>query len=378
MIVPTLAAAGMETIVARLMRGLAHRGHDVAATCILSGGVLADELRSEGLPVAIVPTPGLRSNLYPTQLAERLRRREPTVVHVHSGAWLKAARAAHLAGVPHVMHTVHGIEGKDPWFIKPMWWMAVRYTDLVVSVSEPLLRYLDGEMRLPREKLRLVANGVDTDTFRPGTRDGTVRATLGVGADCLLVGNVARLATVKNQALLIDAFAIVHRHLPGARLTIIGEGPERHALEARIATLALTGDARLVGALYDLPALYRELDMYVLSSHIEGTSVSILEAMASGVCVVATAVGGTPDLLGQGRFGVLVPPDDPPALAAAIMELLRDPRRRRTLAAAAREHVVRHHGELEMVKRYEALYYGLADPHGVGGAMSRREGVCAE
>jgi glycosyltransferase involved in cell wall biosynthesis len=338
--------------------------------------VLADELRAEGHQVTIVPTPGLRSNVYPTQLAAWLSRREPTVVHVHSGAWLKAARAAHLAGVPHLVHTVHGIEGRDPWFIKPMWWMAVRYTDLVVSVSQPLLRYLHGEMRLPREKLRLVANGVDTETFRPAARDGELRAAL--GADGLLVGNVARLAKVKNHALLIDAFAILRRHLPQARLTIIGEGPERRALEERVDALALAGDVQLAGALHDMPRVYRDLDLYVLSSHIEGTSVSILEAMASGVCVVATAVGGTPDLLGQGRFGVLVPPDDPAALATAIAELLRDPWRRRTLAAAARAHVMRHHSELAMVQRYEELYYSLAAPSHGTGVMPRREGVCAE
>jgi glycosyltransferase involved in cell wall biosynthesis len=280
--------------------------------------------------------------------------------------------------VPHVVYTVHGIEGKDPWFIKPMWWMAVRYTDLVVSVSKPLVRYLHGDMRLPRERLRLVANGVDTDRFRPAARGEAVRAALGFGAGGLLVGNVARLAKVKNHALLIDAFAILRRQVPEARLTIVGEGPERRALEERVDALALAPDARLVGALYDMPPVYRELELYVLSSHMEGTSVSILEAMASGVCVVATAVGGTPELLGQGRFGVLVPPDDPPALAAAMAGLLRDPRRRRTLAAAAREHVVGHHSELAMVQRYEELYYGLAAPARASGARPPREGVCVE
>jgi glycosyltransferase involved in cell wall biosynthesis len=124
--------------------------------------------------------------------------------------------------------------------------------------------------------------------------------------------------------------------------------------------------------------VYRELDLYVLSSHIEGTSVSILEAMASGVCVVATAVGGTPDLLGQGRFGVLVPPDDPAALATAMAELLRDPCRRRKLAVAAREHVMRSHSEVAMVQRYEELYYSLAAPSHGTAAPPRREGVCAE
>jgi glycosyltransferase involved in cell wall biosynthesis len=219
---------------------------------------------------------------------------------------------------------------------------------------------------------------VDTDRFRPAARDGAVRAALGVGAGALLVGNVARLAKVKNQALLIDAFAAVGRQLPHARLTIVGEGPERRALEERVEALTLTDVVRLVGARRDMPRVYGELDLYVLSSDIEGTSVSILEAMASGVCVVATAVGGTPELLGHGRYGVLVPPDDPEALAAAMLELLRDPLRRRRLAAAAREHAVEHRSELAMVQRYEELYYRLATPARAAGTMPPREGVCAE
>jgi glycosyltransferase involved in cell wall biosynthesis len=359
MVLPTLVAAGMEVIVARMTRALARRGRDVGVTCILSGGVVADELRSEGHRVSVVPAPGLRSNLYPTRLADWLRRLKPTIVHVHSGAWLKAARAAHLAGVPHTVHTVHGIEGDEPWFIKPLWRMAAHYTDAIVSVSEPLMGYLQRDMGLARDKLRLIPNGVDTESFRPGPSGGQLRARLRLGADDVLIGNVARLTPVKNHALLLEAFAILRPHAPRATLAIVGDGPLRRDLERRIAALGLEAHARLAGLAGDMPAIYRDFDLFVLSSRLEGTSLSILEAMASGVCVVATAVGGNPDLLGHGRFGVLVPPDDPRALAAAMADLLRDHARRRMLAAAAREHVARSYSEESMLRRYEELYDSL-------------------
>jgi glycosyltransferase involved in cell wall biosynthesis len=359
MILPTLIAAGMEMIVARMTRGLAQRGQDVGVTCILSGGVVADELRSEGYRVCVVPLLGARSYLYPTRLTEWLRRLRPTIVHVHSGAWLKAARAAHLAGVPHTVHTVHGVEGDEPWFARPLWRMAAHYTDAIVSVSEPLATHLHRDIGLAREKLRYIPNGVDTESFRPGPASGVLRARLGVGADGILIGNVARLAPVKNHALLLDAFAILRQHAPQATLAIVGDGPLRRDLERRIAALGLQSHAHLAGPVADMPRLYKELDLFVLSSHLEGASLSILEAMASGVCVVATAVGGNPDLLGHGRCGVLVTPNNPVALAAAMAGLLHDPVRRRMLASAARDYVATNYSEQTMLQRYEELYYSL-------------------
>lgn len=378
MILPTLVAAGMEMIVARLTRGLARRGHEVSVTCILSGGVIADALQSEGHRVSVVTAPGLHSNLYPKRLADRLRRARPAVVHVHSGAWLKAARAAHMAGIPYTVHTVHGIEGNEPWFTKSLWRMASHYTDVIVSVSRPLRLYLERDMGLAPEKLRVIENGVDTESFRPAGRSASLRHSLGVEADGILIGNVARLTKVKNHALLVDAFAILQGHVPHAKLTIVGEGPLRRDLEDRILALGLESRVRLAGAANDMPAVYRDFDLFVLSSRFEGTSLSMLEAMASGVCVVATAVGGNVDLLEHGQFGVLVAPDDPRALATAMVELLHDPARRRALASAAREHVVRDYSELCMVRRYEELYYSLQSRGSRTAGGSRGESVCAE
>lgn len=362
MVLPTLAAAGMEMIVARLTRGLARRGHEISVTCILADGVVADALRSEGYRVTVVPTPGLRSNLWPTRLADWLRRQKPAVVHVHSGAWLKAARAAHLAGIPHTVYTAHGIEGREPWFTKLLSQMAARYTEVIVSVSEPLMIYLERDMGLGREKLALIHNGVDTESFRPDRRSEVLRSRLGIDGAGILIGNVARLARVKNHTLLLDAFAILRRQIPQATLAIIGEGPLRQDLERQVVALDLESRVHLTGPADNMPQVYSDFDLFVLSSRFEGTSLSILEAMASGVCVVATAVGGNPDLLGDGQFGVLVDPDDPRGLATAMAELMHDSGRRRRLATAARAHVTRNYSELTMLQRYEDLYYSLASP----------------
>ena len=379
MVIPALDAAGMEAMTARLTRALAARGHHVGVTCIERGGVLADKLRAEGFRVAVVPALGLRSLLRAPLLETWLRTVAPDAVHVHSGAWLKAARAARRAGVTCVVHTVHGLIGDDaePWYVPFLHYWAARYTDWVAPVSTPLCNYLARRVRIDVAKMRVIPNGVNTDHFRPGPATGALRARLRIASDGFLVGTVARLDPVKNHALLIDAFARVRALVPEAALVIIGDGPLRSGLEGRARSLGLDQHVHFVGASTDIAALYRELDLFVLSSNAEGTSMSILEAMASGVCVVATAVGGTPDLLAGGATGVLVPPGDPAALADGLTRMLRDAAQRRRLAAAGRARADEHYSELVMIDAYEALYGG-GTRHTSGSDTLTASGRCVE
>jgi sugar transferase (PEP-CTERM/EpsH1 system associated) len=379
MVLPAMEAAGMEAMTARLTRALAARGHQVGVTCIESGGVLADQLRADGFRVAVVPARGLRSMLRAPLLEAWLRTVAPDAVHVHSGAWLKGARAARRAGVTRVVHTVHGLTGDDgePWHVTFLHRLAARYTDWVAPVSTPLRDYLARRVRIDAAKMRVIPNGVNTDHFRPGPPTGALRERLRIASEGLIVGTVARLDPVKNHALLIDAFARVRALVPEAALVIIGDGPLRSSLEARARSLGLERNIHFVGASNDVAALYRELDLFVLSSNAEGTSMSILEAMASGVCVLATAVGGTPDLLADGASGMLVPPRDPAALAGALTEVLRDDARRRRLADAGRARARERYSELSMIEAYEAVYDGGAHAS-AGRDTLTASGRCAE
>jgi glycosyltransferase involved in cell wall biosynthesis len=357
MVLPALYKAGMEVMAARLGRGLASRGHEIGFTCIEAGDAFADELRDEGFRVTVVPAPGLRSLVRAPLLAQWFRALRPDVVHGHSGAWLKAARAARSATVPRVVHTEHGMLEGESWYTPSLKRCAAHYTDHVVAVAEPIRAYLTGLARVNEDKVSVILNGVDTTQFTPAGA-GALRARLALPKGRPLIGNVARLAPIKNHALLIEAFALLSAHLPEAALAIVGDGALRGDLQRRIAARGLDTNAFLLGELRDTAAVYRDFDLFVLTSTIEGTSMSILEAMASGVCVVATAVGGNPDLLGHGRYGVLVPSEDPTALAAAMLDLLRDPGRRQRLAAAARAHVAERYSESAMIGAYEQLYRG--------------------
>lgn len=375
MVLPTLVAAGMEVVVARMARALAARGHDVGVTCLESGGVLADDLRESGFRVTIVRAPGIRSIVYAPRLETWFRGLRPDVVHVHSGVWHKAARAARRAGAPRVIHTAHGLLDREPWFGPALMRLAARYTDRIATVSHPLRKYLVDVVRIRAAKVVVVPNGVSTDRFCPRVRNGALRGALQLADDALVIGSVARLAPVKNHSLLLDAFALVRAHVPNAHLVLVGDGALRHDLEAHARTLRLDSFVHFVGEADDVASIYQDFDQFALASKAEGTSMSVLEAMASGVPVVATAVGGTPELLDHGRSGVLVPPEDAGALAGALIGLLQDAGRRRTLASAARQRVVDRYSERAMLAAYEALYRGnvpeSAVPHENPGSVSQ-------
>lgn len=360
MIVPALPQAGMELVVASLTRGFARRGHDVGVTCIQYRGPVADLIEAEGSPVTLVPSPGLRTILWPANLRRWLKQRSPDVVHVHSGAWLKSVRAARMAGITPVIYTMHGIDGSQPWYVPLLERWAARGTTAAVAVSVAFVPYLSERVGVRPGNLHVIANGIDIERFRPGMRTGRVRGRYGLNGDDLVIGHVARFSAVKNHAVLIAAFAeVLHVH-PKAFLALVGDGPLRSDIEARVDALGIRSRVGFLGRLGDLPEVYRDFDLLTLPSFSEASSMSLLEGMACGLPIVATAVGGTPDLLGQGEAGALVPNDDARSLAAALITLAGEPDARARLGQAARQRAESRYSEDRMLDAYEALYAGAA------------------
>jgi glycosyltransferase involved in cell wall biosynthesis len=357
MVLPSLEIGGMETMVAALAQALAARGHRVGVTCLQRDGELAEEVQRAGIPVALVPCPGTAPLIQPHPgLRSHFAARTPDVVHTHDGVWAKAALAARAAGVPAVLHTAHGFAFDEPWFGDALRWWAGLRTDMVAAVSVPLREHLVNRARIPASRVVTIINGIDTTRFAPKGRSGILREALGIGPDVPLIGCVARLDPVKNLPLLIEAMLLLVRHVPDARLAIVGDGPLRESLRERAEALGLGDRVLLPGTFADTAPVYRDFDVFVLPSVSEGTSISVLEAMASGITVVATAVGGTPQLLDGGTCGTLVPSGDPEAMAGAIRHLLSDPVRRAAMARAARERVLEEFGHAAMVRAYEKLY----------------------
>jgi glycosyltransferase involved in cell wall biosynthesis len=355
MVLPTLARAGMEMVAARLAIGLTGKGHGVSVACIEESGPIAEELVAAGVGVDVVPAPGLAANLRAPALVAWMAGRRPHVVHTHSGAWLKGARAARAARVPAVVHTVHGLLDREPWYSDFLKRRAAAATSAVIAVSDPLRGHLLQSTRLSPAAVRTIPNGIDTLAFSPELPDSRARLLPGC-AGRIVVGCVARFEPVKNHDLLLRAFREAQRARPELLLVLVGDGSLRPDLQALAQSLEIAQAVRFAGDQPDTAAWYRCFDAFVLASRAEGTSMSILEAMASGCPVIATDVGGNRALLGEDGVGRLVPPQDAVALAAALSQVGPSPGASFRLGSAARNRAVRLYSQRAMVERYESLY----------------------
>lgn len=225
----------------------------------------------------------------------------------------------------------------------------------VVAASDRVAAYAAQEFRIPPERLTTIPNGVDLDHFRPVRRDRNVEPPV--------IGCTARLHAKNDHATLLRAFARVSVRWPEARLLLLGRGPEEPRLRALAAALGISARVRFEGEQPDVAPYLHQMDLYVQPSVAEGMPNSILEAMASGLPVVATCVGGTPEVVVDGETGLLVPPRDPVALADAALKLLEDRRMADALGRAGRSRVETHFGEMLMLQRMETLLDGLVERH---------------
>ena len=299
------------------------------------------------------------SLLRPVSLSRDIARIGPDVVHTHSGVWYKASLAARMAGVPRVVHTEHGRALPDPWLARMLDWAAARRTNVIAAVSDTVAGLLTAGVTGHMERIRVVPNGVDVDLFRPLADGGELRRELGLAPGTPIIGSIGRLEPVKGYDVMVDAFASLRNRwsgTPGPVLVLAGDGSERHALISRAAMFGVAHDVRFLGWRDDIHHLHQAFTLFSMSSHSEGTSISLLEAMSAGLCPVVTDVGGNAAVLGEVLRHRLVPPNDAAALASAWEVALGDERARAEDARVARKRVTDAFTLDEMVRKYERIY----------------------
>jgi sugar transferase (PEP-CTERM/EpsH1 system associated) len=286
---------------------------------------------------------------------------KPAVVHSRNQSGLDALLPARLAGVPFCIHSEHGwdtddIDGKK---FKPALLRRL-HTPLVsqyLTVSRHLQDYLVRRVGIDARRIRQIYNGVDTARFAPRAHQPRVALPPGFAPEgAVVIGTVGRLQAVKDQATLLKAFAEACKHAPRMRLVIVGDGPLRDELQALANSLGISDTVWFSGALSDVPAVLRELDVFVLPSLSEGISNTILEALSCGVPVVATAVGGNPELIQDGQYGRLFTPGDVPALSQILLDYAASPELRLQHAGAARRVAVEQFSLDKMMANYQAVY----------------------
>ncbi len=319
--------------------------------------------RMEGLGREIRPLLDLKAlwGLY-----RLMRTFRPEIVHTHTAkAGLVGRLAAKMARVPIVLHTYHGHVLRG--YFSPARTALYRaleralapLSDAIIAVSRAVKQDLVDLRVAPASRIRVVPLGLDLSALGGNLPRGRLRAEAGFSAGEPLVGIVGRLVAVKDVLGFLSAAAQVRRAAPGCRFSIVGDGEERGVLEAEAVRLGLADVVRFHGWRRDMDGVYGDLDLVVNSSINEGTPVALIEALAAGRPVVATRVGGTPDLLGEGVRGALVPPQDSAALASAILEALQSPDAARARALEGQRYVRSQHSVDRLLDDMDALYREL-------------------
>lgn len=298
------------------------------------------------------------------RLMTLMRSYRPHIVHTHlAKAGLLGRIAARIAGVPVTVHTFHGTVFRgyfDPMRSRVFLVLEralARATTRIIAISERQVAEIRALGITSGARLVCLPLGLELSAFDDPPR-GRLREELGVGAEVPLIGAITRLVPIKAIGVFVDAAAIVAREHPASRFVIAGDGECAEPLRARAARLGLADRVHFLGWRADVAALYADLDVVALTSHSEGTPVSVIEALAARRAVVATAVGGVPDVVSQGT-GILVRDGDTAGIARAIVSLIDDPERRHRLGEAGRARVVPTYDAAALVRRIEDLYDAL-------------------
>jgi len=355
-LITELNVGGAEKALARLLAHLDRDRFAPAVACLYAGdGPVADEIRTLDIPVIdLKMTAKWRWDAL-WRLYHLLRQERPAILHT----WMFHANIpgrvlGRMAGVPIVINSERTMGMESRWRYR-LNRVTVPLTDQVVCVSQQVVDFIVQEVGIPRHKTVVIPNGIDLQDFEHLPNKQRARAALGLSPDQMLVGTVARLDPVKRLDVLLQAMT----SLPDVCAVIVGDGPERESLGAMSERLEIASRVRFAGQQDDVRPWLAAMDVFVLSSDWEGMSNAVLEAMAAGLPVVATAVGGTPEVVVNGVTGLLVPPRDPDTLAQAITRLLRNPDLRREMGQAGRERVEREFSVERMVQATEALYEEL-------------------
>lgn len=336
MMVRELGSGGIERDVAKLAKGLPREMFAPYVATYKPEGPRYDELRAAGVPVLHVKLKSLKS---PAALSEAvkfarfLRRTRIQIMHAWDSSAVFAVPVARLARVPVVLSSTLG--SRELLDVRSR--KQVQWTDKLVDASvvncEAMRRHLVNDYSFPAEQIELCYNGVDIGEFHAS--EDSKRAEV---ADAgFVIGTVCVLRVEKALDLLVQAFAKIRNKIPRSKLLIVGSGPELPKLQGLTETLDVAQDSIFVSAVPKVAGYMRSMDIFVSTSYSEAFSNSILEAMACGCCVVASRVGGTPELITHGERGLLFQSGDVNDLADKLTALIENPERRKQLARNAAE-----------------------------------------
>ncbi|GAB3299774.1 hypothetical protein GCM10027451_01530 [Geodermatophilus aquaeductus] len=370
MVLDETAVGGVELLMLDVFRTFDPAVVEPSLVCLRTPGPLAEEYRAAGFPVDVLDRSGKFDLRTLPRLVGVLRRRRVDAVlvpHHHRASLALGRLAARSARVPTTLVAAHDMDltrvGRrclPRWAVATLW-----ETDALVLLAPSQGEYLhreEGVGRRPWSRTRevVVPNGVRVGPLPDGAARAAARSLLGLPADAFVAGIVARLSPQKAHHVLLEAFAVLRRSRPAAHLVVVGGGEREQELRRLATDLGLDGSVHFTGVRRDVGALLPAFDVFCLSSVHEGVPMAVIEAMASGIPVVATDCGALRDMVVDGEHGHLVPVGDAEALAERLSGLAEDPGRRARMATAARARVEERYRLEDTARGYERLLLELA------------------
>jgi glycosyltransferase involved in cell wall biosynthesis len=363
----TLQVGGLERIVVDLAREGQRLGQRVSVLCVERPGPLAAQVEALGARVFCTSKPpGLRFNAGST-IKRALQELRQDVLHTHQvGALFYAGPAARAAGVPLIVHTEHTnpIRKARAKFYRRqrmawLWWWAAKYARRFFCVSEDIADELAARRIVPRSKLAVILNGVNTEPFRAPFDKNALRQAAGIPAGVPVIGTLGRLNEVKRQDLLLRAFARLRAEHATARLLLVGDGPARDSLDQLSLDLGIADAVHFAGYQSQPERFLPMMDVFALTSRLEGLPLAILEAWAARLPVIASAVGGVPDLVKHGQTGMLFESGDENTLVEQLQEILGHSARAHALGEAGQREVLAQYSLQRMAGDYARHYREL-------------------
>ena len=358
-----LGVGGLENGLVNVVNGLPRDRIRHVIICLAGYDSFSDRLKHDDVElIDIGKRPGKDPASY-LRVYRALRAIRPDVVHTRNIAALDCQFLAAILRVPLRIHSEHGWDAADPAGVRASHRLLRRLSRGVVHrymvVSRHMVGWLKSVIGIPESRICQIYNGIDCERFSPAPEDS------GLQQEQFGIVTVGRLDPIKNQALLLDAFARLLRTLRGqprqVHLTLVGGGVLDEELRARAKRLGLEKAVSFLGSVNDVPAVLRKNHVFVLPSLNEGISNTVLEAMASGLPVIASDVGGNPELVVDGETGKLFASGDVSALCDHLASYLHDPALRRRHGRQARQRAIEHFSMESMLENYSRLY-GLWQP----------------
>jgi len=335
-LIDDLNLGGAERVMATLVN-LLPRQRFYPIVCSLENGIVADQLRKKGIEVIILPKCRAYDFVFLVKLIRLIRKKRIRLIHAHLlishiYGWL----ASRLTRIPMII-TIHGKSFMDWKHGNKVFRFVAKHSNKIITVSNNIKAEVIKRLTLSTDNFICIYNGVDLSKFQHKTSSETLKRNLNINSSDLIVGSVGGLRPVKDYPCLLKSIPIVLKEFPKTKFIIVGDGPLRNSLQSITRSLRLENNVLFLGWREDISELLTIFDIFVLSSKTEGISISILEAMASGLPVVATNVGGNPEVIEDGKTGFLVPQADSQSLAKAIIKLLKDGHLRKTMGKNARK-----------------------------------------